>query len=370
MKNSIPRTATLKLMKIVGIYNFYARFRFHSKLNKLEGRINKIDLSQNSHNKVTNYQWNSLLIVVPSFFNNKWEAASGNLYFEMFQSAIEKYPEKNILIHFVREGEFNWINNTLETVSKLKPDVILISSEIDPNGTNEWTISKFVIYLKRVWTGKLVFIMLDSVYPLHMWRVERLAMLALNCKIIAIDRKLKRNFRKRWNVQGPVFLPISKKSLDILRVRVNKKILVEELIPIRASFVGKIYPYREKLLKVIAEKNPGFEVNPQHRMNEPMSYLSYITAITLSKFSINLSQAGGSPVRQLKWRALECLLFDSIMVSDEKKNMGLLGINAKSFIFVRNLKRLNLNNFDERKISAPEYFGPTSKLNSFFDIDL
>jgi hypothetical protein len=369
MINKIFRSVSLKLLKILGLYNCYAKFRFNSKLNELEGKIHKVVRDKTAHNNDTSFEWNSLLFVVPSFFSDRWDYAAGNFYFELFQSAREKHPEKNFWVHLVKEGDLDWTWNLLEEVRELNPNVILISPEIDPNGTNDWTISKFVIDLKKIWQGKLVFLMFDSVYPLHMWRVERLAMLAPNCKIIAIDRRFNRKFRKNWNVEGPVFLPISKKSLAILKQKVNEKILVEALPPIRVSFVGKVYPYREKYLKAIARKNWGFEVNPHYRMKDPESYLSYITAIKLSRYSINLSQAGGSRLRQLKCRVLECMLFDSTLVTDDRNNNSLLGIGSENFVFIRNFKKLNLNRFDERKISPPDSFKVASKLNSFFDID-
>ena len=74
-------------------------------------------------------------------------------------------------------------------------------------------------------------------------------------------------------------------------------------------------------------------------------------------------------MRQLKCRVLECMLFDSILVSDDKKNNRLLGINSKNFLFIRNFKKLNLDSFDKRKTAPSDSVKFVSKLNLFFDID-
>lgn len=363
------RSVLLFLLKIIGLYNLYAKFRFNSRLNAINGKIVRKYSSKRQQEGNIKEDWNSLLIVVPNNFCDKWRAGSGNFYYEIFQSAREKHPEKDIFVHFVKKDDRDWIETSIKVISDLEPDAILICPEIDPDGSGDWTVSTFVINLQKMWSGKFVFLMFDSVYPLHMWRVERLAMLVLNCKIVAIDQRLERKFRKRWNVLGPVFLPISKESINFLREKVDEKILAENLNPIRVSFVGKVYPYREKYLSAIAKKIQGFEVNPQNRFKDPEGYLSYITAIKLSKFSINLSRAGGSRVKQLKCRVLESLLFDSILVSDDKKNSGFLGIDTQRFVYVRNFKRFQLKKLVNSNFSALDSRQLTSEINSFFDID-
>jgi hypothetical protein len=83
------------------------------------------------------------------------------------------------------------------------------------------------------------------------------------------------------------------------------------------SFIGQEYPYRRKILSEIATGFHGIQINPQLQMKNPHSYLSYITALYLSEFTINMSRQHVINKPQLKCRVLEASLFGSYVISDE-----------------------------------------------------
>lgn len=368
MRKSAFRTSILGLAKLLRTYDLYAKWRFNSNLDKLEGSP-EIQFERYRYRRI-GVGWESLMIVVPSAYKTNWEPAKGNFYFELFQSAKEKYPDKSIFFHIIKKGNYEWKSDLNALLARMQPDVILMSPEIDPNETGEWTISQFVGDLNAVWNGRIVYLMFDSIYPLHMWRVERLARLRKDCTIVAIDRKLKRSRRLDTKLVGPYLLPISIMSLTLLREQIAEKITSENLTQIEVSFVGKIYPYREQRLNAIRKNIPSLEINPQYKMNDPSSYLSYITAIKLSKYSINLSQAGGIRKKQLKSRVLECLLFDSILVSDERRISKEIGITDESYIYFRDFKGVNMDKLTEcasKKIFSS--YSESTGVNSFFEID-
>ena len=100
------------------------------------------------------------------------------------------------------------------------------------------------------------------------------------------------------------------------------------------------------------------EINPQKSYDNPNGYLSYVTALHLSKYTINFSRAGGINKKQLKCRALETALFGNFMISDEKKYSSLYfkkGRDFADFVDVRKSKykleniRLEISSIERRE---------------------
>ena len=319
-----------KALEILNLYNLYAEIRFNYHRDNIikipkSSKRNLVDLKRIKRDS------KSLLIVVPSFYVKNWIPAESNFYFEMFQSAKEKHPDWKIEVFFC-QPEKEWHKSLKEALIKNKPDILLMSSEIDPNEKSDWTLDVFIGNLSRVWNGTICYLLFDSAFPLHMWRLKRLIRTYPNCIIVAIDRDLNDEEDLSALCIGPIFLPISQKSILILRELIDAKIKRELLQPIHFSFIGQVYPYRKKILDRIEEAIPSLVVNPQKKMQDPNSYTSYMTALSLSAYTLNLSRQHVIKRNQLKCRVLEAALTGSHIISDEREYSGkFLEINDTSF---------------------------------------
>jgi hypothetical protein len=289
------------------------RFNFHR--NKFI-RISKSSISNFVDLQSLQTRCKSLLIVVPYSYVKNWIPAEGNFYFEMFQSAREKHPNWEIEVFFC-DAEKGWQKSLEETLVKNNPDVMMISSEIDPDGKSEWTLDIFINSLNGVWNGTICYLLFDSAFPLHVWRLKRLIRIYPKNFVVSIDQDLIQEEKITSTNIGPIFLPISKVSLRILNNLIQRKIVDEGLEPINMSFIGQEYPYRRKILSDIVMIFSNIQVNPQLQMRNPHSYLSYITALYLSEFTINMSRQHVIKKSQLKCRVLEASLFGSYVISDD-----------------------------------------------------
>lgn len=351
MKLARVRKFFLGVMKVIGLYDRYAQIRFNMNRNKV------IPVNQESKKSVIHLhslreEVRSLLIVVPSYYLNNWEHAQGNFYFEIFESAKEKYPEWEVKVHFCEEGQ-KWHSGLIQSIKRFNPDILLISAELDPNGTSEWSLDLFVHNLSKVWQGAICYLLFDSAFPLHIWRLKRLIRMNSRCFIVAIDRDLNKEENITALSIGPIFLPISQKSMRIIRELITAKVNKECLQPMFISFIGQEYPYRKKLLAKIEREFPNLKINPQLEMANPKSYLSYMTALSLSTYTLNLSRQHVIKRNQLKCRVLEAALTGSHIISDEKKYSGVF-LEVNKHFFFSNLDRLSL-----RKLrNDARYFTP------------
>ena len=367
MKLATVRKIFLETMKIIGLYDHYAQIRFNMIRNKVI-TVNQKPKKSEIHLHALREKAKSLLIVVPSVYINNWEPAQGNFYFEIYESAMEKYPGWEIKVHFCEEGQ-EWHSALKKSIKGFNPDILLISSEIDPNGTSEWSIDLFVYNLSKVWQGTICYLLFDSAFPLHVWRLKRLIRINSRCFIVAIDRDLSKEEKVIALSIGPIFLPISQKSMRIIRELISAKVNEECLQPMFISFIGQEYPYRKKLLATIEREFPNLKINPQLDMENPKSYLSYMTALSLSTYTLNLSRQHVIKRNQLKCRVLEAALTGSHVISDEQKYSGVF-LEVNKHFFSTNFDRSSLRklrdharNFNPDK---PQIILRAEAANTFF----
>lgn len=364
---SIIRKAFHNVLEKINLYNSYAETRFNFHRNKSikipkSSKQNLVDLQS------IQTQSNSLLIVVPISYVENWFPAEGNFYFEMFQSAKERHPDWRIEVFFCAAHE-EWQKSLEGTLIKVNPDIMIISSEIDPDGKSDWTLDIFVHGLIGKWNGTICYLLFDSAFPLHMWRLKRLIRLNSKHFVVSIDQNLSKEEKINCTNIGPIFLPISKVSLKILNDSIQRKIVDENLEPIYISFIGQEYPYRRKILSEIATTFVNIQINPQSLMRNPESYLSYITALHLSKFSINMSRQHVIKKSQLKCRVLEASLFGSYVISDESIYTRLFLEEGDHFCFSEfNAASLNTlkNQIENINFNSNSIRARAEQANTFF----
>ena len=352
---------------MIGLYDPYARLRFNMNRNliipvKDKPNKNLIDI------QTLREESKSLLIVVPSYYAKNWNPAEGNFYFEIFESAKEKYPEWEVKV-YICEEEKEWHGELTTYIKVMNPDILLISSELDPNGTSEWSLDLFVSNLSKVWKGAICYLLFDSAFPLHVWRLERLIRINSRCFIVAIDRDLYKEEKIKAFSIGPIFIPISQKSVCILRQLITAKVDKEALKPIFISFIGQEYPYRRKILEKIKVEFPNLEINPQNEMTNPKSYLSYMTALSLSAYTLNFSRQHVIKRNQLKCRVLEAAITGSHVISDEKEYSGKFLEENRHFYYSQfnksSIRRLRFLT-QQRNSDMQEIVDCAEKANVFF----
>ena len=325
----------LTFLKITYSYDLYCKIRFEIDFMKKIGFIKKRKLD--SENKAFSH----LLVVVPAKYQIDWDCGHGNFFYEIYQSAKEKFPNVTVSFFQVTTGEIEWKKRLKNYIESNKPDCIFVYAEIDPDDSGNWTWPELFLSIADQWSGKSVFLLFDSAYPIHRWRASKLAKITGNATIASIDRKPRPSLKKGIRHTGPIFLPISKESIQFLKQEIESKVRNENLPTIDISFIGKMYPYREKILDEIERRELTVNLNPQRSYLNPDSYLSYLTALHLSKFTINLSLAGGVKVKQLKCRVLETAIFGNTLITDENVFGRKLFRRNSDFVYIKRMNRLS-----------------------------
>ncbi len=280
-----------------------------------------------------------LLIVNPQSWHSSlgtWKPAAGNYFFEIWQSAVERYGSGNVVLHEIEPGDVEWQKKVLDVIRESKPSHVLFQGEEDPNG-DPFALTAFAAALGKFWDGQLIFLMYDSVYWWHIFKAENIARLYPQTSVHAIDR-FPREIRHVLRKTGPGVLPTSKKTLAVL-----KRSAAWKAVPLEATqltFVGSLYPDRIKQLKKFSDFGIDIEVNPHRvgRADRP-TYEEYSAAIGHSWGTINLSRNHGMPSKHVKTRVLEAPLFGTVLFSDEKRLSSII-IPEDSFVYFRNKRDL------------------------------
>jgi hypothetical protein len=280
-----------------------------------------------------------MLIIVPQSWHSSrgtWKPAAGNYFFDIWQSAVERYGSANVELHEVEPGDSAWQQKALTVIRETKPSHVLLQGEEDPNG-DPFALTNFASALVKFWDGQLILVMYDSVYWWHIFKAENVARLYPQTSVHAIDR-FPRELRHVLHRTGPGVLPTSLKTLDVLRK--STPWLDAPSDTSRLTFVGSLYPDRLKQLKKYADYGIDVQVNPHRegRRDRP-TYEEYSAAIRHSWGTINLSRNHGMPSKHVKTRVLEAPLFGTVLFSDEKR-MSSLVVPEDSFVYFKNKRDL------------------------------
>jgi hypothetical protein len=280
-----------------------------------------------------------LLIIVPQSWHSSggtWKPAAGNYFFDIWQSAVERYGEKNVFLHEVAPSDGAWQQTALDAIRQTNPSHIVMQGEEDPNG-DPFALTNFAAGLAKFWDGQLIFVMYDSVYWWHIFKAENVARLYPQTSVHAIDR-FPRELRRVLHRTGPGVLPTSLKTMDVLRKSTPWQDVQTDTS--RLTFVGSLYPDRLKQLKKYADYAIDVHVNPHRegRTDRP-TYEEYSAAIRHSWGTVNLSRNHGMPSKHVKTRVLEAPLFGTVLFSDEKRLSSLM-VPVDAFVYFKNKKDL------------------------------
>ncbi len=245
----------------------------------------------------------------------------GNYFFELSQSAIERFGPAAVSTFVIDTllPLVTWQNALIEHLQATNATHCVAFVESDPGTAGPWHWNEFGARCHKRWNGTLVGILTDGIYLLHQVRAARLRNVFPDSVFVAIDMtpQAHASFVPAGIIGGPCFLPISKASIEALG-RVGD--LGRNDREFDLVFVGKVYENREAFLHTLTDSGLRVGINPHrsHAKSRP-GYDSYVSALRRGYFTINLSEAGGMPVAQLKSRMLEGPLFGTIVCSDESE---------------------------------------------------
>ncbi len=248
-----------------------------------------------------------------------WEPGGGNYFFEIAQSAKERFGETSVSLFLIdaRLPHDQWHRSLIDHLNAVRATHCIGFVESDPGMAGPWHWHTFAALCRDRWHGTFIGILTDGVYLLHQMRAARMRFALPRSVFVAIDMtpQSQARFVPRGVIAGPCFLPISKQTVQKLgscNVGFGDR-------NFDVVFVGKVYENRKPFLKELAESGLRVGINPHRTATESRpGYPEYVSAMRQGYFTINLATAGGMPVTQLKSRVLEGPLFGTIVCSDER----------------------------------------------------
>ena len=262
-----------------------------------------------------------LLIVLPADYDNAspFEPASGNLHYEIYQSARERYGAEWIEIFHLPKG-VDWIDQCrtiVELTDHHEITHMLFHIESKEVRSKIWRWDILAAELSRMSSNVIAIgFLTDGTYELHQLQCGRFAELYSRSLFLQIDVEPSSKYVHEGSLVGPTFLPISLESSNHLWQRFSQ---TDTSTDIELSFVGQLYGYRKKIVKALLEQGIELVVNPQSNKNNfgKASYFEYMDALRRSVFTINFARANGTRQKQLKSRILESVLVGSIPITDD-----------------------------------------------------
>jgi hypothetical protein len=201
----------------------------------------------------------------------------------------------------------------------------------EPNGLDHlWSWDVFVKRLRRDWPGVFLALSYDSAYPYVSMHLDRLTRLHDRTMPVVLDRPISEAIRPHRPAAGPLFLPLSTASMQVLDAAIAEVQPQYDL-----TFIGNVsgYPYRADLLAELKDAGLDVVVNPQSggTDNRP-GFESYARALKTSRITLNFSRCNGEPITQLKTRLLEGSLFGAVVASDSPLYVQDYFVDGEEFI--------------------------------------
>jgi len=271
------------------------------------------------------------LVVVPQEGPGyeSWQAGTRNFYFEAWQTARELYGDEHVSVLPVSRAEDpqSWQRRLRDLLYDTKATHILTHIEHDPGNPMHWTWDVFWNELTPRWDGTFLGVMFDSAFPLVTMKTRRMARMSPNFIAVDICTSMDSVLVKGRSEIGPVTMPVSAASLDLVRNRIASIRPSHDV-----SFIGVLYPYRIALLEELRSSGVDVIVNPHRsdssldtdasRRDQP-SWLDYMAGLASSRMTINFSRFSSGDVEQLKTRVIEATVAGTLLLTDDVQSSRL-----------------------------------------------
>ncbi len=253
-----------------------------------------------------------------------WQVAGGNLFFEVYQSAVELLGESNVSLFAAGkdESEVDWQRRFLRLLADVRATHVVAQIETDSNQADHWSWDVVASVLNESWSGTFIGIMHDSAFAWLRLRARRMAKRFPRLLIGDICEPMEGFVRPGQFEVGPMTMAMSAASIAAIDERVHG--LPKEF---DISFIGALYDYRVDLIDRLRNSGLNVAVNPhrsdvttnydESRSSQP-TYLDYMAGLARSELTINFSLASGGPHEQYKIRVQESSLAGCLCLTDDR----------------------------------------------------
>ena len=251
-----------------------------------------------------------------------WGPAKGNYYYEIYQSARERFGDDRVSVLDVGAcGDPSWGSELARLLRDSSATHLIAHMERDPGLVEQWTWDEVWADIIRWWDGVFIGVMWDSGFDLIQMKGRRLARMSPN--LVGLDICVPINDRLAMGRAevGPVPLLESLETQSLLFSRLESLEKTSDL-----SFIGALYPYRVQLLENLAARGIRVAVNPHKQqttspdkqLDQRPSWLDYMAALASSEMTLNFSLASSGSDEQLKWRVMEATLAGTLLLTDDR----------------------------------------------------
>lgn len=261
--------------------------------------------------------------------HESWQAGTRNFYFEAWQVARELYGDDHVSVLpvSINEQPQAWHRRLRDHLHDTNATHIVTHIEHDPGSPNEWTWDLAWNEITPKWDGVLLGVMFDSAFSLITMKARRIARMSPNFVAVDICTSMDSALVRGRSEVGPVTMPMSIESLDLVRNR------IESIRPSHdVSFIGVLYPYRIELLEKLRASGVDVAVNPhrpgasidadESRRGQP-SWLDYMAGLASGRMTINFSRFSSGDAEQLKTRVIEATMAGTFLLTDDEQSTRL-----------------------------------------------
>jgi hypothetical protein len=239
----------------------------------------------------------------------------------------------------------SWIPRLVATAKEVGATHIITHIESDPGSeSSTWHWDVAWAELLRSWDGVLLGVMFDSAYYWIQAQSRRLARMSPRFMVVDICMPMDGSMKRGRPEVGPVNMPMSRLSLDLIQQKCGK---VKKQWDV--SFIGVLYPYRVQAIRELQNRGVSVVVNPHRRdnandygstrINRP-PWLDYMAALAASRITINFSQSNARPVEQLKTRVVEAMLAGTVLATDDVDRTSRFFTPGEDYLYFRDLDEL------------------------------
>ena len=275
-----------------------------------------------------------------------WGPGNRNFYYEAWQSAREQWGAEFVDVLDVGPGEASaqWHRTLRDACHDLSITHVLTHIEHDPGTPYRWTWDEAWNGLVPEWDGVLLGVMFDSAYDLIMMKSRRLARMSPQFLAVDICAPIDGGLIRGRTEVGPVTMPVSRQSLDLLDATLEGVTATHDV-----SFIGALYPYRVQLIEQLRDLGIDVAVNPhradttrdftESRTNQP-NWLTYMAGLAGSRMTINFSRSSAGDFEQLKTRVIEATLAGTFLLTDDRSSTNRFFVPEQEYGFFADVTQL------------------------------